>query len=376
MVRRVALGLFLCAMWTTAGCTQVPVSKEPSVPEARGDGWTTASATSAGMAPERLLAMDAAIRSNEFKKITSVVIARQGKLVYEAYFGGANFTTLMNTRSATKTVTSMLVGVAIDRGLLAGVDALVLPFFADRVETRNADPRKQAITVEDLLTMSSALECNDSDDKSAGNEERMYPTKDWLQFALSIPAKPAAPPGNPAPPYGRSFSYCTAGVFTLGQVLGRATKTPVDEFAKKALFAPMGIEKMKWAYSPIGQPQTGGGLELASRDLLKLGQLGLNGGMWNGTRLVPDSWFKQSTQPHARVDDSTEYGYLWWLRGFNAGGKTFAAYSMFGNGGNKVSVFPQLELVVVITSTNYNTKGMHQQTDRLLTDFILASLGN
>jgi CubicO group peptidase (beta-lactamase class C family) len=105
-----------------------------------------------------------------------------------------------------------------------------------------------------------------------------------------------------------------------------------------------------------------------------LGQLYANGGVWNGTRVVSERWVETSTQPHVRVDDETEYGYLWWLRRFKSGGKTFAAYLMQGNGGNKVAVFPQLGLVVVITSTNYNTRGMHEQTDRLLSEHILASV--
>lgn len=107
---------------------------------------------------------------------------------------------------------------------------------------------------------------------------------------------------------------------------------------------------------------------------MKLGQLYLQGGLWNGTRLVSERWVKTSTQSHVRIDDDTEYGYLWWLRQFAAGEKKYAAYAMSGNGGNKVAVFPELNLVVVITSTNYNTTGMHQQTDRLLTDYILASV--
>ncbi len=144
---------------------------------------------------------------------------------------------------------------------------------------------------------------------------------------------------------------------------------------RKSFFAPLGITDAQWVYSPMNVPQTGGGLRLSSRDLLKIAQLYLNGGSWEGRRIVDEAWVHTSTQPHARIDDDTEYGYLWWLKSFKSGGKSYPAFFMSGNGGNKVAVFPELDLAVVITSTNYNTRGMHEQTEKLLTDYILAAVG-
>jgi CubicO group peptidase (beta-lactamase class C family) len=171
--------------------------------------------------------------------------------------------------------------------------------------------------------------------------------------------------------YGRSFSYCTAGAVTLGGVLERATKMPVPDFALKNLFAPLGIEKVMWQFTPTGMAMTGGGLGLRSRDLLKLGQLYANDGRWNGKRVVSAQWVTSSISPHAQVDDAVDYGYFWWLRSFKSGQRTFRSYLMQGNGGNKVAVFPDLKMVVVITTTNYNLKGAHELSDRLLTRFIL-----
>jgi CubicO group peptidase (beta-lactamase class C family) len=337
--------------------------------------WPLASPESVGLQAARLRDMESAIREGRFKKITSVLVARHGKLAYELYSEGTSASDLMDTRSATKSITGMLVGIAIDRGILA-LDSRVLRFFPHKQPILNPDPRKEAITVEDLLTMSSILECDDWNDFSRGNEERMYVVEDWLRFALDLPVRgfPSWVKKPADSPHGRSFCYCTAGVFVLGQVLARATKTPVEELARESLFRPLGIDRVDWKLSPLGEAQTGGGLGLCSRDLLKLAQLYLDGGAWEGRRIVPEAWVHRSTEPHARIDGKTEYGYLWWLRRFGSGATAFDGYYMSGNGGNKVAVFPEADLVVAITSTNYNTKGMHEQTDELLSDYVLAAV--
>ena len=321
-------------------------------------------------------AMDAAIRAGDFKQITSVVISRDGEILHEAYFNGADAATLHNTRSCTKTVTGMLIGIAIDRGLLAGVQAPILSFFPDRQPLQNPDPRKAKITVEDFLTMSSILECDDWNEYSRGNEERMYLVEDWVRFTLDLPIKgfPAWAKKPADSPFGRSFSYCTAGVATLGAVLERAVKQPVQDFARQTLFGPLGIEKAEWQFTPLGTAMTGGGLALSSRDLVKLGQLYASRGSWNGKPVVPEAWARTSVEPHARIDETWDYGYLWWLRTYKVKDRAFRSFSMSGSGGNRVAVFPDQNAIVVITTTNFGERKPHDITDRLLTEHVLAGL--
>jgi CubicO group peptidase (beta-lactamase class C family) len=367
-----ALSLAL-SLAAAAGAAEAPELSPPDL----ADGLPAGSAAAAHLDPQLLATLALRIQDKTFQQITSVVVMVDGRLVYEGYFNGADRDTQHDIRSASKTVTSILVGQAIARGDLHGVDAKVFGFFPERRKSwQHPDPRKDQVTVEDLLTMSSLLECDDENQFSSGNEERMYVTEDWLGFFLDLPIKGFAPwvtkPKDS--PFGRSFSYCTAGVFTLGRVLERATHRSIPDFAREALFAPLGIDRMTWVYSPVGEAQTGGGTRFRSRDLAKLGTLYLDGGRWQGRQVVPEAWVRTSTAAHVQASDTDTYGYLWWRRDFKAGLRTFPAFYMSGNGGNKVVVVPSAKLVAVITSTFYNSPGMHQQTDKLLTDYILSAL--
>ncbi len=340
------------------------------------DGWTKIGPTEGGLSDTRLRAMSVAIRSQEFKKIGSVLIARHGKLLYEDYVEG-DASTLRNTRSATKSITDVLIGIAIDEKKLSGVDARILELLPEHAgKMQNPNPQKDKMTVEDFLTMSSPLECDDWNDASRGNEERMYLVEDWTQFILDLPIRGRMHLGEQPelPPYGRYFSYCTGGAFALSEVLQKVTGQRTDHYAQQKLFGPLGITDAQWVFSPMNIPMTGGGLRLSGRDLLKIADLYRGRGQWQGQRIVDEKWVRTSTQAHARIDDATEYGYLWWLKSFKSGDKSNPAFFMSGNGGNKVAVFPGLDLSVVITSTNYSTPGMHEQTEKLLTDYVLPSV--
>jgi len=263
-----------------------------SGPQTRQDGWLISKPEAEGLSATPLQEMERAIRAGDFKKIGSVLIARHGKLLYEAYFDG-DATTLRVTRSATKSVTDTLIGIAIQEQKLGGVDARVLALLPDRARTvQNPDPRKEKITVEDFLTMSSPLECDDWNDASRGNEECMYLVEDWTQFIFDLPIRGRMHLGERAEPpaYGRYFSYCTGGVFTLSEVLQKVTGSRTDRYAQEKLFGPLRIADAQWVYSPMNIPQTGGGLRLSSRDLLKIAEMYRAGGQWQGSRIVDESW--------------------------------------------------------------------------------------
>jgi CubicO group peptidase (beta-lactamase class C family) len=284
------------------------------------------------------------VELDAYGEVTSVVVSRGGQVVAEEYPEG-DAETLRNTRSCTKTVAGMLLGIAIDRRIVAGVETPLAELLGE-----SAPP----ITLRDLLTMSSCLECNDWHGASAGNEELMYPQQDWLAFALGLPLRDE-----------RTFSYCTAGVVALGIALERALGEPLSSFAQRELFDPLEIDRAEWHHTPLGQTSTGGGLLLTSRSLLSLGELHLRG----GDILVPPAWVAESLQPHTRIDAETGYGYLWWLKSF-AGAPGFY---MTGMGGNRVHVVPELDLVAVITTTNFGRRDAHALSDRLLVEQILTS---
>ncbi len=321
-----------------------------------------------------LEALDAAIVAGEFSQITSVLVAHDGELIHESYFDEEGEAALRNTRSATKTLTAMLVGIAIDQGYIDGVGAAVKPLFADMEPFANPDARKDEITFEDFLTMSSILECDDWNQFSAGNEERMYLLEDWIGFTFDLPVKgfPAWASKPEDSPYGRAYSYCTAGVATTGAAVERAVGRPLEDFAASDLFAPMGIGQVEWQFSPTGFPQGGGGLGLRSRDLLKLGQLLMDSGVYEERQVLPAAWVQAMVTPRAQVGPGRgDYGYLTWLPTFAVGDREYSAIQMAGSGGNKVVMVPQLDLTLVITTENFNVRNPHGISDTIITDHII-----
>ena len=364
-MKKLFLSLFFCLAFGAAAADE-------------NAGWSVSSIQSAGWDGERFNALESAIAGDELKQITSVLVAQNGRLIYEQYFNGSDRSQLNDVRSASKSVTSLLVGLAIQNGKLESAEQKIMDFFEDKQPIRNPDVRKQAITLEDLLSMSSILECNDWNQHSRGNEERMYIIEDWVQFTLNLPVR-GTPPWEQKPedsPYGRRFSYCTAGTFLLGAIVERASGRQLEAVADEWLFEPLSFGPLQWSESPLGVAMGGGGLRMRSIDMLKLGQLLADGGRWQEQQVVSADWIEQSLQPRAVINQSTvrEYGYLWWQFHFTVNERLFVTHAAAGNGGNYVFVNPELNLVTVITSQAYNTPYMHTQSQSILTDYVLPAV--
>ncbi|MGE7137612.1 serine hydrolase domain-containing protein [Luteibacter sp. NPDC031894] len=344
-------------------------------PAPANDGWAVADAGKLGWHTATLSTLEDKVADGSFKKITSVVVADHGRLVYEHYFNDGSPDLLNDVRSASKSLTAMLVGAAIERGAIRDVKAPVYAFFPE-IRIEQPDPRRATVTLEDLLTMSSIWECDDENPASSGNEERMYVTERWLDFALNLPIRGYAPwVSRPKDsPYGRTFSYCTAGSFVAGAVVERATKRPLADFAHEVLEEPLGITKSKWNVSSEGIGMGGGGTRYRSRDLAKLGQLAADSGRWKGKAVLPAAWVHAMLTPHAQARDDADYGYLWWQFRFPIHGVETKVWAMGGNGGNYVFVLPERGLVAVITSQAYNQGYAHPQSQAIFRDIILASM--
>jgi CubicO group peptidase (beta-lactamase class C family) len=320
--------------------------------------WAAQDATPAAA---ELLAQDRAALE-ALPGATSVLLRRHGQVMVELYARGADAQTLHNTRSAGKSVTGLLVAAAVQDGLLRR-DTPVFAVLADLQPLANDGPAKQGIMVADLLTMSSALDCDDNQAGSPGNEENMYPQQRWLRWAADLPTRAVARDAQGLGP----FAYCTAGVFLLGQLLERRAPGGLEAYAQRRLFAPLGIAAWQWSHSPSGETMTGGGLRLRTRDWASLAQPLLRQGGGPGGALLAPEQVAALLSVRRSTPSRMEYGELFWRRDYELRCGQVSAWMMAGNGGNHVLVLPTLAAVAVVTRTAYNQRGMHQQSHEFMT---------
>jgi CubicO group peptidase (beta-lactamase class C family) len=293
-----------------------------------------------------------------------------GKLVMEEYFYGYNVDRQQQLRSATKSVVSAVTGIAIDQGVLSvdtpALDRLGLLGYA------NSDPRKARITVRDFLTMRSGLACNDHSNDSPGRETVLDDQPDWVQAMYDLPQ--IHDPGTAA-------FYCSGGVAVVGRVVEKSTHMGLPEYAARNLFEPLGIEPANWTwhYDLTNNDKEYAQIHLRPRDMLKLGILYANGGKWHGKRVISSAWIKASLAAQSTVDDS-EYGYFWWHPWLNVNGAHVYVNAAQGNGGQKIFLVPQYQLLAVFTGGLYNSSSpmnkimVNEVLPRLIADYSKSTM--
>jgi CubicO group peptidase (beta-lactamase class C family) len=318
------------------------------------NGWQSSSPEAQGMDGEQLRAMVDTIEEDD-KSIRSVIVVRNGYVVLEEYFPPFEAGTKHVVRSVSKSITSALIGIAIEQGYIQGVDQPLLDLLPGR-EVANLDTDKEAVTLEQVLMMANGLECRDSYLHRWRGIREMDQTDDWVQYMLDLPMSETP---------GTRFEYCNGGTFLLSAIIQENTGITAFDFAKAHLFDPLGITDVAWEANPQGMNLGFTGVEMAPLDMAKFGYLYLNAGMWDGDQIVPASWVETSMQGHISAGTlSDEYGYQWWVdrRGY---------VMALGYGGQYIVIVPEENLVVVFASELNEREFFTPET--LLNTFIIPA---
>jgi CubicO group peptidase (beta-lactamase class C family) len=321
----------------------------------------------------------------EGHQIHSILVIREGRLVFEEYFDGPKFSLARytggtgfdrgdthNLASVTKSVTTTLVGMAIDREQIPSVDAPVFDFFPEHADLVAEDPRREQMTVEHLLLMTSGLQWEDletySYDDPRNDLIQMWNSDDPIRYALSRDLETAP---------GTDFDYCNANTNILGEIVRRASGLRLDVVSKDYLFDPLGVTDFEWQMMPNDVVFASGDLRLRPRDIAKFGQLFLDMGRWDEEEVVSEEWVGSATARHVGPDGphgwADGYGYGWWHWDLPSGGEVYQTYQASGWGGQWIVVVPEHDMVVVSTGGNYfQAEAMPIQ--RILTDHVFPAL--
>ena len=316
----------------------------------------------------KIEALNRKIAENRFENINGIVVIKEGQLLIEEYFNGEGRESLHDPRSVGKSFASTMLGIAIAENYIKS-EALQLKEFYDLKAFKNYSPAKDNVTLKSLLTMSSGFLGDDSDYDSPGNEEFMYPTDDWVKFALNLPIQKDKI-------MGKDYSYFTAGAVLLGDIIHKSVPDGLVSYADKKLFSPLGITNYKWQYTPQNVGNTAGGLQLRAVDFAKYGQLYKNKGKWNGKQILTEEWIEKSFSKHVEQfnDNNGFYGYLFWNKIYTVNGKDYEVSFCTGNGGNKIFIFKDIPFVVVITASAYNMPFAHSNVDKMMNEYILPAI--
>ena len=304
--------------------------------------------------------LEAAVKAAaDLPRLYSLLVSQRGTLILERYFNGRRATSVANIKSASKSVVSALVGIAIDRKLIKDAQQPIAGYLPEYFSAPATAP-KRGITIEDLLTMRSGLEST-----SNRNYGAWVQSGDWVRYAIARPLL-AAP--------GTVMEYSTGNTHLLSAILTRATGKNTLQFAQEVLAKPLGFALQPWPRDPQGIYFGGNDMLMTPRQMLALGEAYLNGGRSNGLQIVPEKWVKDSFMARGRSRISErQYGYGWWMRDM-AG---FQTYYAWGFGGQFIILVPALDLVVVSTSsvTTDDSRRTHRRTvDDIIENFIVARM--
>lgn len=330
------------------------------IPARRDDGWPVSSANGDNDVDRAALCRMADRLESSGANIHAVLVARHGKLAFERYFRGSDEVpsrffgvrvtdlsfeadTLHNLKSCSKSVVSLVAGIAIDQGLIRSIDEPVFSFFPELSDLRSPD--KDRILLSHVLTMSMGLKWVEATPATGddNDELRMHIARDACRYVLGLPV---------TAPAGQEFFYNTGALALLSAIVRKAAGRPLDEFARATLFDPLGITEFEWSRFK-GDSDAGGGLRLRPRDMAKIGQLVLAGGRWNNRQIVSKAWIEASTTMKLKATDSQSYGYLWWLRNSRLNGRVVQSIAAQGRGGQSIRIVPELDLVVAVTAGYY-----------------------
>jgi CubicO group peptidase (beta-lactamase class C family) len=312
------------------------------------------------------------IRSGKIAELNGLVVVRHGYVVLEQYANGSSAAQAHEMQSVTKSITSLLVGIAIDQGRIPSVDAKALSFFPEYTDFKNMDQRKQNVTLKSLLMMKSGIDFYEDPYEGSPLQQLNNSSGDWLRIIFDQPM-------NAAP--GELWQYNSGGVISLGGVIYSVTHTVADEFARQYLFSPLGINVAFWYKgNPNGLPHMGGGLSLRASDLARIGYLVLRRGKWGDRQIVSEKWIDESTQHHVRNprtfgNHPTDYGYLWWLLPLdNVAGGSWDTDVITASGakGQWLFVIPKYDIVVAVTSNGSGYTGYIDPIDFLYSSILPA----
>ena len=301
------------------------------------------------MEQSRIDALAARIDNRQMAEINGLVVVRNGYVILEKYANGGSAAQVHEMQSVTKSVTSLLMGIAVDQGKVTSVDNKALGYFPDYA-FQNLDQRKRDITISHLLTMTSGLNFYEQPYPGSPLQQLNDSRDDWLRIIFDQPMN--AVPGD-------QWQYNSGGVISLGAVIDEATGLVADQFARQYLFDPIGVGTTYWFKgSPNGLPHMGGGLGLRATDLARIGYLVLRKGMWGDRRVVSETWLRESTGHHVRNPRTfgshpTDYGYLWWLLPLdNRSGGDWDTDIITASGakGQWLLIIPKYDIVVAATS--------------------------